>query len=160
MKDDTLNFTIKQTRHQFLEHAATYECEKFSNLLSLHPHAADETDAWLSEALDEYKRQADAKHIEEFTSATLPNLLAIGYTRLLEGRRVDVRFPETLKYDMARILSLADERLRLSLTLCGVFVASNLAGRHICETTDFKSALKTRLYAILDGVNLKCVASG
>lgn len=32
-----INFTLKQTRHQFLEHSAKFECEKFMKVLELYP---------------------------------------------------------------------------------------------------------------------------
>ncbi|KAI6243650.1 hypothetical protein M3Y99_00027200 [Aphelenchoides fujianensis] len=154
MKDDVVNFAIKQSRHQFLQHAAAYECEKFMKVLELYPNAADQTEEWLKEALDDFT----AKHPEAeppLSAHDLRLLLALAYARLLDGKRRDVRFPETLKYDMARVLALADERLRLSLTLAGVFVASNAAGKQICESTDFKRELKTRLLAILSDITLE-----
>ncbi|KAI6174141.1 hypothetical protein M3Y98_01157600 [Aphelenchoides besseyi] len=154
MKDDMINFTIKQSRHQFLQHAAAYESEKFMKVLELYPNAADETQSWLDESLTEYlTRHSDAQY--PLNTTQLRFLMAIAYARLLDGRRQDVRFPETLKYDMTRVMDLVNERLKLSLTLCGIFIASNLAGKQICETTDFKSTLKTRLLAILSDVNLK-----
>jgi hypothetical protein len=70
----------------------------------------------------------------------------------LEGKLDDVTFPETLKYDMSRVGKLVDERIQLSLTLCAVFIASNLAGKDVCEKTDFKKTLKSNLIAILQDV--------
>lgn len=90
---------------------------------------------------------------KEISETELPLIMSIAYARLLEGKRNDTTFPETLKYDMGRVSLLVDERLRLSLTLCGVFISSNLAGKEVCEKTDFKKELKTNLLAILQDVN-------
>lgn len=114
--------------------------------------AADETQLWLNEAFDEYSKTRTST-ANEINQAELPLILSIAYARLLEGKRDDITFPETLKYDMGRVSTLVNERIRLSLTLCGVFMASNLAGKDVCEKTDFKQRLKSNLIAILNDVN-------
>jgi hypothetical protein len=120
----------------------------------LNLDAADETQAWLDEALHEYLSGKEPRP-EKLGETDLSLIMAIGYARLLEGKRDDITFPETLKYDLGRVSLLVDERLRLSLTLCGVFISSNLAGKDLCEKTDFKKELKTNLLAILQDVNKK-----
>ncbi|KAI6191163.1 hypothetical protein M3Y97_00198200 [Aphelenchoides bicaudatus] len=152
MKHDMINFTIKQSRHQFLQHSAKFESEKFMKVLELYPSAADETQAWLNEALTEYLNGKEPQP-KEIAESDLPTIMSIAYARLLEGKRNDITFPETLKYDMGRVSLLVDERLRLAITLCAVFISSNLAGKEICEKTDFKKTLKTNLLAILQDIN-------
>lgn len=116
--------------------------------LILFLDAADETKAWLNEALNEYLKTKN-ESVTEINQQDLSHILSIAYARLLEGRRDDITFPETLKYDMGRVSALVNERIQLVLTLCGVFIASNLAGKDVCEKTEFKKTLKSNLIAIL-----------
>lgn len=107
--------------------------------------------AWLNEALTEYLVDKDPQSTE-IGASTFLFVMSIAYARLLEGKRDDMTFPETLKYDMGRVAKLVNERMQLSLTLAGVFIASNLAGKEVCEKSDFKKVLKSRLMAILQDV--------
>lgn len=116
--------------------------------------AADQTRNWLNDALEEYLKSSEDK-VEKISQSDLQLIMSIAYARLLEGKLDDETFPETLKYDMSRVAKLADERIQLSLTLCGVFIASNLAGKEVCEKTNFKKVLKSNLIAILQDVTRK-----
>ncbi|CAD5227804.1 unnamed protein product [Bursaphelenchus okinawaensis] len=151
MKNDMLNYTVKANRHQILQHSVQMESQKFLKLLKFSPHLANETRGWLAESVEEYqsKQTDDNKLPEKINKKHLNKILAIGYARLLDGKRKGDQFPETLKYDILRVEKLMKEKFKLSICLTSVFIASNLAGKKVCEETDFKVRLKNNLLALL-----------
>ncbi|CAD5235185.1 unnamed protein product [Bursaphelenchus xylophilus] len=155
MKHDMLNFTVKANRHQILQHSVQMESQQFLKLLKFSPHLANETRAWLAEATAEYqsKLPPDQPMPSKITEKQLTQILAIGYARLLDGKRTGDLFPETLKYDILRVEKLWKEKFRLVICLTSVFIASNLAGKQVCEETDFKKRLKNNLLALLQDVD-------
>ena len=93
----------------------------------------------------------------ELTNEDVANIIPQVFMSLLEKSAFsyEVLFPETLKLDEARIKAMGEKFLQLVITTASIFVASNLAGKEVCETTSFKTSLKNDLILILNDINAK-----
>uniref|UniRef100_A0A914BV58 T-complex 11 n=1 Tax=Acrobeloides nanus TaxID=290746 RepID=A0A914BV58_9BILA len=91
----------------------------------------------------------------ELTNEDVANIIPQVFMSVLEKSAFsdEVLFPETLKLDEARIKAMGEKFLQLVITTASIFVASNLAGKEVCETTSFKTSLKNDLILILNDIN-------
>lgn len=91
------------------------------------------------------------------TATEISDILVRFYLTLLEidpSETADLpdSFPETFKLDECRFVALGEKHLQLVLTTAAIFITSNLAGRHVCETTTIKETLKRELIVVLNDV--------
>ncbi|KAI1730319.1 t-complex protein 11 domain-containing protein [Ditylenchus destructor] len=149
MKIDMANFAVSQNRGTIESYSAEIEREEFMKVIQLDRDGPARTKAWL-------KRSTSGSDSVKLSKEDITQLIISLYLSLLEVTPAELSntpFPETLKLDEHRFLALGEKYLQLILTTAAVFISSNLAGKDVCESTDFKITLKNELIVILNDVS-------
>jgi len=166
MRVDMANFAVRQNRGTIESYSEQIEREEFMKVLSIDKgmdplsvnlsppsDASNATKEWLKRMLTDFlSKTASQSPRKELSRADVTEILINFYITLLESHRVGETFPETFKLDEHRVLGLGEKLLQLILTTAAGFIASNHAGKEVCEGTDFKVKLKTEIILILNDV--------
>uniref|UniRef100_A0A915DSI5 Uncharacterized protein n=1 Tax=Ditylenchus dipsaci TaxID=166011 RepID=A0A915DSI5_9BILA len=163
MKTDMANFAVSQNRSAITSYSAEIEREEFMKAIQFEPEGATATKLWLKSLLDDFlnsQPQSSESMKNELSKLEITELITRLYLSLLEVSPEnqlthELAFPETLKLDQFRFMGLSEKYLQLILTTSAVFIASNLAGKDVCESTNFKLELKNELIVILNDVSWK-----
>ena len=155
LKLDLANFTVSKNRSTIEKYAAEYEKEQFMKVLEidragnfgLKVHLRKQLENYLNENPEVLRSQ------NELTGSQVKEVIVDFYMNLLENPDEISDFPETMKMDEKRIKALSEKFLQLVLVVSNIFVASNLVGRDICESTGYKTGLKKDLMAVLNDID-------
>lgn len=122
------------------------------------------TKYWLKNVLVEYLAEKYSNYLTDLdilpiklNSSDYSEILIQFYLHMLQLPLLKdhVDFPETLKLDALRILALSEKFLQLIITTASIFISGNLAGKVVCESSDFKTVLKNELISILNDVTFR-----
>ncbi|KAM8914406.1 LOW QUALITY PROTEIN: T-complex protein 11-like protein 1 [Spinachia spinachia] len=111
MKTDMVSFTIQSLRPHLLQQAVQYERAKFQQILDQQPASLDDPTAWLQAAAVAARSEA-------------ADVCDRAYERLLRWDPRDLKYPETLLMDRARLVALG-QRLHLLELEASVLLLTN-----------------------------------
>uniref|UniRef100_A0AC34QNB9 T-complex protein 11-like protein 1 n=1 Tax=Panagrolaimus sp. JU765 TaxID=591449 RepID=A0AC34QNB9_9BILA len=154
LKVDLANFTVSANRSTIEKYAAEYERDQFMKVLEIDPNGNLGLKSCLKQILEDYlDENAEVFRQKELSGAQVRDLIVNFYMTLLEKPERFQIFPETMKMDESRIKALSEKFLQLVFVISNVFVASNLVGKDICESTGYKFELKKDLMAVMNDVD-------
>lgn len=158
LKIDLANFTVTANRSTIEKYAAEYERDQFMKVLQIDTTGNIGLKKMLKRVLIEFiGDNPQVSKQDELTGTQVKEVIVNFYMSLLENPEdIDI-FPESVKIDESRIKALSEKFLQLVLIIANIFVSSNIVGRDICESTNYKNELKKDLMAILNDVNKKLV---
>ncbi|KAE9552275.1 hypothetical protein FO519_004521 [Halicephalobus sp. NKZ332] len=155
LKVDLANFTVSANRSTIEKYAAEYEKEQFMEVLEIDPAGNTGLKIHIKKVVKKFLNEDPEilRSQDELTGTQVKEIIVDFYMTLLESPDESPDFPETMKIDEQRIKNLSEKFLQLVLVVANIFVASNLVGRDICESTGYKAELKKDLMAVLNDVN-------
>lgn len=154
LKVDLANFTVSANRSTIEKYAAEYERDQFMKVLEIDSNGNTGLKLCLKNVLEDYLNEnVEIFGQKELSGVQVRDLIVNFYMTLLEKPEKLKEFPETMKMDETRIKALSEKFLQLVLVISNVFVASNLVGKDICESTGYKFELKKDLMAVMNDVD-------
>uniref|UniRef100_A0A0N4ZPE7 TPR_REGION domain-containing protein n=1 Tax=Parastrongyloides trichosuri TaxID=131310 RepID=A0A0N4ZPE7_PARTI len=147
MKIDYEDFSLYQKRQLFMQHSCDYEREQFMKLLEVDKGAANITYQWLKKVFD----NSEYSVLATLSNTEVSEVITQAYMCLLTQNPDE--YPETFKFDEKRLRKSSLEYYCLTILLTSIFIATNLSGKDIAESKDFKKKLKNNLIALLDDLS-------
>uniref|UniRef100_A0AC35TG12 WSN domain-containing protein n=1 Tax=Rhabditophanes sp. KR3021 TaxID=114890 RepID=A0AC35TG12_9BILA len=153
MKIDYENYSLSKNKKLFLENSSIYEYEQFKQLLAVDKNAATYTNKWLKKVFD----NSEYAVLATLDNSAVSEIITQAYMHLLthyNDPEFPETFPETFKFDQIRVEALSLDYHRLVIILTAIFITSNLSGKEIAESKDFKKELKKNLLILLEDLSL------